>query len=174
METPNRHGSSGKHTDGSEVWKPLYNFPHWQVSNLGRFRKTFIPKLSVDSVGYNRLHLSNKNKQRVVAAHRAVWEAFYGRIPPNLMINHKNGNKLDNRIENLELVTNRQNIEHYKQNLLTYRGEKVSSAKLTEKQVLNIRERYKNGVSPTFLAREFNLSRSTVTRILNRTNWRHI
>lgn len=157
-----------------EIWKPLYNFGRYQISNLGRVRRTEIRKLSVGSTGYTKLHLSQDNKQRSIAVHRAVWETFNDRIPPDRMINHKNGIKTDNRVENLELVTNRENIEHYKQNLLTYRGARVRTAKLTEKDVRHIRVRYKNGVSAIALAKEYKLAKSTITRLLNGRNWRHV
>jgi hypothetical protein len=46
------------------------------------------------------------------AAHRVVWEAFNGPIPGRLEINHKNLDRADNRLENLELLTHRENIQH--------------------------------------------------------------
>lgn len=46
------------------------------------------------------------------SVHRLVWEAFNGPIPGRLEINHKNLNRSDNRLENLELVTHQQNVQH--------------------------------------------------------------
>lgn len=44
--------------------------------------------------------------------HRLVWEAFHGAIPPGFEVNHRNGDKTDNRLENLELVTRSENMAH--------------------------------------------------------------
>jgi hypothetical protein len=44
--------------------------------------------------------------------HRIVWEAFYGEIPGRLEINHKNLNRSDNRLDNLELLTHKENLSH--------------------------------------------------------------
>lgn len=158
----------------NETWKNLYNFSTYQISNTGRVRKTELRKLSIDSVGYHRLHLSRDNHQRVIGVHRAVWESFVGPIPPDKMINHKNGIKTDNRLENLELVTNRENIEHYKNNLLTYRGEKVNTSKLNGNKIRKIREKFENGYSASRLMRDYGVSRTTIQRIVKRKSWRHI
>lgn len=45
-------------------------------------------------------------------AHRMIWESVYGPIPEGLQINHINGDKTDNRLENLDLVTQSENILH--------------------------------------------------------------
>lgn len=155
-------------------WRKLYDFDKYQISDTGEVRRTEIRKLHINEVGYNTLNLSQKNKQRKIAVHRAVWEAFKGRIPPDKMINHINGIKTDNRIENLEVVTNRENIEHYKNHLLTYRGEKVNTSKLNEDTVREIRRRYENGVSSNYLAKDYGLAKSSITRIISRKNWRHV
>ena len=44
--------------------------------------------------------------------HRVIWEAFNGPIPGRLEVNHKNLNRSDNRLENLELLTHRENVQH--------------------------------------------------------------
>lgn len=158
-----------------EVWKNLYNFRNYQISNKGRVVKTETRKLHVNAAGYNSLNLSQDRKQRKIAVHRAVWETFHGkRIPPEKMINHINGIKTDNRIENLELVTNRGNIEHYKSNLLTYRGERVNTAKLKESDVREIRDKYENGVGVNFLAKSYGVSRHAISRVVSRKTWKHM
>jgi hypothetical protein len=79
-------------------------------------------------------------------AHRLVWRALVGPIPPGLVINHKNGCKSDNRPENLELVTYSENTKHaYRIGLMDEHGERNPAAKLSDKDVALIRNMYAGG-----------------------------
>ena len=61
---------------------------------------------------YVRFSPCKDGKYTKVAVHRAMWEAFMGPIPEGMEINHKNLDRADNRLENLELLTHRENIQH--------------------------------------------------------------
>jgi len=173
MEDGQEQSLSGSHTTGTN-WRPLYGYRYWEINDRGDVRKTYYSKKYVDPNGYTYLHISQDGKQRKIALHRAVWEAFESEIPPGLMINHKNGSKTDNRLENLEVVTNRENISHYKNKLLTYKGEKVNTSKLTEDDVRAIRARKKLGVSSRQLAKEYGVYPSTIARVASGRNWKHV
>ena len=67
-------------------------------------------KTSVGSDHYLRVTLCMSGVYRRVAIHRALWEAFVGPIPGRMEINHKNLDRQDNRLENLEILTHQQNI----------------------------------------------------------------
>jgi hypothetical protein len=58
----------------------------------------------------NKGYLHTKIKGKGLKIHRIIWEMHNGAIPKDLVIDHINENKLDNRIENLQLLTNKQNI----------------------------------------------------------------
>jgi hypothetical protein len=63
--------------------------------------------------GYGQVHLGKINgKIRIAYAHRVIWMAAHGLIPANLVINHRNGRRWDNRISNLELTTRSGNVLH--------------------------------------------------------------
>lgn len=62
--------------------------------------------------GYIRCRLSDAHGASECFVHRVIWEAVNGPISPGLEINHINGIKTDNRIENLELVTHAENMVH--------------------------------------------------------------
>jgi hypothetical protein len=62
--------------------------------------------------GYLQVSLCKNAKYTRRAVHRLMWESFNGPIPGRLEINHKNLDRADNRLENLELVTHQQNIQH--------------------------------------------------------------
>jgi len=109
-------------------------------------------------------------------AHRLVWIFFNGEIPDDMQINHKNGIKTDNRPENLELLTVSENTQHA-YNILgkkAARGEKQGSAKLTENEVIEIRNRYKTGETQESIAGDFHISRPQISNVVNRKQWAHV
>jgi hypothetical protein len=116
----------------SEEWRTVEDFPHYEVSSIGRVR-------SIDRVVHKRgqgpaslrgrhlvlivqprktcfyamVNLRDGTSGRVCYVHRLVCTAFHGRPPfPKAHVNHKNGDGTDNRVENLEWVTCSENALH--------------------------------------------------------------
>lgn len=120
----------------------------------------------VTSGGYIQVQRSGQTK---IQAHRLIWESVNGPIPEGMQINHINGIKTDNRIDNLECVTQQENIRHaYENGLINNSGEKHGMAKLKDQQVRNIREA--KGLHRD-IAVSFGVSRSTVTLIKAGKTW---
>lgn len=69
-------------------------------------------KPAIDKDGYLRITLTNNGKRKSYHVHRLVARAFLDNYDNKLQVNHINGIKNDNRIENLEMVTLQQNIKH--------------------------------------------------------------
>lgn len=125
-----------------------------------------------DSSGYRQVYVV---KGKTIQAHRFVWEAIHGPIPPGLFINHINGVKTDNRIENLEMVTHRENVLHaYRTGLASNKGERHSRAKLTNIRVMAIRALAEHGVGQAEIARRTRISRRQVNEVVRRAAWAHI
>lgn len=97
-----------------EVWK-AFREGNYQVSNLGNVKNTKTGKLKTPSKSDNGYlifgHFSNGNRLNVLV-HRAVAECFLGKYPEGCEVNHKDGNKLNNRLTNLEYVTRSENLIH--------------------------------------------------------------
>lgn len=111
-----------------EIWKDI-NFYEglYQISNLGNVRsldrkiciknriwkiKGRMLKLCNDSDGYRVIGLSKDNLRRTHKVHRLVSNAFIENAINKPQVNHINGIKSDNRVENLEWATNKENMKH--------------------------------------------------------------
>jgi len=99
-----------------EIWKELKRFEkRYLISNKGRvYSKCYkrILKTHISSHGYVRCGLYDGSKRYVCVIHRLVMKTFVGES--FLQVNHKDGNKENNSVENLEYVDNRANIIHWR------------------------------------------------------------
>ena len=102
------------------VKHPLYNI---EVNRLGLCRWTKVRKPRVDRYGYARLNVKYGDRIKTLLVHNIVADCFIGLKPEGLTVNHKNGDKLDNRSENLEYMTGKENTTH------AFRGGLVSTCK---------------------------------------------
>lgn len=99
----------------NELWKDIYEFPDYVVSNMGRVkRKTsdIVLKGHAASV-YDQVkikHVSNVYKSKYI--HKLVAAAFLDNYDSKLIVNHKDGNKKNNIVSNLECISQSQNIQH--------------------------------------------------------------
>ena len=108
-----------------------------------------------------------------VLVHRAVWLYFNGRIPKDMQINHKNGDKTDNRVVNLEVVTCSENAKHAIKTGLRVikKGSDCSYSKLTEEDVLKIR---KDTRIHRVIAKEYGVTKNHIGDIKRHRRWKHI
>lgn len=172
-------------TTKPEIWKDIPGFEglyqvssHGRVRSLDTFKKVYrfgvpylrkkkgrILKPVKHTNGYLVVQLGRGNRRFV---HRLVAEAFIENPEHKPAINHKNGIKTDNTVENLEWVTYSENQIHAKRTGLAPTGEAHPQAKLSNKAVLFIKENYKPfhplfGAKP--LAEKFGVDKSTICEI---------
>lgn len=136
------------------------------------------PTISLDKDGYQKVHvyISSLNKRKRLSVHRLVLMAFCPvSKPESLIVNHINGIKTDNRLENLEWCDHAHNIKHaYRAGLRSAKGSKNGQAKLNEDQVRKIKSLLANGAHPKEICNTFKVSVSTIKQIKNGYNWAHI
>lgn len=163
----------------AEEWREIPG-TDYSVSSEGRvishkFGRDRVMKPHKNADGYRQVALSMQDGRKDAMVHRLVAEAFIG-IPPTPahQINHKDGQKQNNRVANLEWVTHKENMQHSFRVLgnKTGRGERHASAKLTEDQVRDIRSRPVVHGSQIRLAREFGVSKSNIWAIRSGETWR--
>ena len=125
---------------------------------------------------YPRVSMRFGGKTHKEMVHRIVARVFLEPRPAGLHVNHKDGNKHNNRPENLEWVTQKQNVHHAwraglsKPNL----GDTHGMAKISETDVYAVRRAYDRGVQLTKIAEVFGLSISHVSAIGKRETWKHL
>ena len=112
--------------NSKEIWKDVIGFEgYYQVSSLGEVRsldrhvngncgsvyvsKGRILKQIEDKLGYQRVNLCKDGEQIMFLVHRLVYEAFNGKIPEGMQVNHIDEDKSNNRLENLNLMTPKEN-----------------------------------------------------------------
>lgn len=152
-----------------QVWSyPKMNGP---AKRVGHWLKPYLH----NGYLYNTLCKNSKYKTRLT--HRLVAETFISNDFNKKEVNHTNGNKLDNRINNLEWVTPSENSQHaYAMGLSRHiglKGEKNPKAKLTDKQVLKIRS-LRGIITEDKLSKKYGVVKSVISAIMLRKSWKHI
>lgn len=170
-----------------EIWKNIKGYKGYQISTHGRvksFRRDKINgkllKLSVHPTGYIYVTLYLGDKPKKHRVHRLVVLNFLEKVLNKNIVNHKDGNKDNNYVENLEWSTISENTQHaYDNNLIKnhLKGEEVFNSKLTEDIVRYIRKNYIKG-SKEFgqraLGRKFGVTHATIQSVLNGKSWAHV
>ena len=166
-----------------EIWKTIKGFENYEVSNCGRlkvnlkFRKyrdyqSKILNPTKDKDGYLRTALTKDNKKFMKTIHRLVAENFIENKQNKTCVNHINGIKADNRVENLEWCTVKENNIHAIKLGLSGQagGEKHHMSKLKEIQVIEIIKN-KNNLTQKELSNFYNISQTQISRIVNKKRW---
>ena len=169
-----------------EEWRVAVEWPAYEVSNLGRVRRcipgmgTAVGRLLsvyLGSNGYLAVTLIRDGRWKPVCIHRLVATAFVpGRTGTRNEVNHMDFDKLNNAPANLEWVTHRENTQYTARHGLNNRGSAVNTAKLTERDVREIRRITK--ALPWMTAKamrpEWRVLTPTLKAVIARRTWQHV
>lgn len=158
-----------------EQWKNVVGFEGiYEVSNHGNVRAIKsgkLKKITIDKTTKRPfLNLWQNNKQFVVRVHKLVMEAFIGKRPEGMECCHNDGNAFNNHLDNLRWDTPKNNYADKIKHGTTNRGERCATAKLTLEQVRAIR---KDDRLQRFIAADYNIAESMISRIKNGVRWQH-
>lgn len=152
-----------------EIWKDIPDFNGlYQVSNLGNVRSLItnrLLKINGDNYGYLQVILYKDKKRITGKVHRLVAKAFIENQYNKPQVNHKDGNKLNNHVSNLEWMTNKENKRHAMDTGVTkmHINTRIGNIKSKGTVILNVQ----NGVyykSPSEACKDYNVNAGTVRR----------
>ena len=166
-----------------EIWKVVPYANKYKVSNFGRLVGVTgkILRTRKNACGYFviNIHTSPEGKLKTYSVHKIVMESFRGERKAGYTINHIDGNKENNRLENLEYVSHLENMRHaFKMGLVpkdNFLGTRNPKCKLSEKDVIRIRRLYSTGrYKQSDLSKIFSVDQTQISCIVLRKSWRHI
>ena len=165
------------------TWIVVPTYPRYSVNAKGEVRgqRGRVLKGCPDKDGYLIGGFQRPGMTRkTVKFHRLVAEAFLGEIPAGMHVNHKNGIKGDNRIDNLEIVTPSQNTKHgfdvlgRKPTPKMHVGTANPNARFNENDVRRIRASVAAGVSQKAIAEQEGVTPTCICSMVARKSWRHV
>lgn len=166
-----------------EEWRDIIGYEGlYQVSNIGRvktmarlhresrpyMKQERLMNPPVNSVGYPQVCLYKDKKGVIQSVHRLVATVFLERKPEHQVINHIDGNKLNNHVDNLEWCTYGHNQAHAIRTGLIriYRGESHYASKVSDAQRLEIHNLCKSGIAQHKVGAMFGIGQQAVSKIV--------
>jgi hypothetical protein len=166
-------------------WRSAIGFPAYEVSECGDLRRASTRtrlRGQINADGYPEYSIQDASgKKRHISAHRLVIEAFVGPSPfDGMEIAHRDGSRLNSHKNNLRWTTRKSNSDDRIMHATTTAGERNGRAKITEKDVVDIRREYRlikrrgSGRTVSELDRKYGLDRSTIINIAKGVSWAHV
>lgn len=160
------------------MWKQIQNLDY-EINPEGTVRKistNYVRKTNKKKDGYIHIGLTKDKKQKYFLLHRLLAITFIPNPDNKLYVNHKDSDRQNNSLSNLEWVTSAENVKHgYESGYASNKGSKNGFSILKEEQVLEIRKRRaEEKLSYQKLAELYNVSYGCIAGIIQRINWKHI
>jgi hypothetical protein len=170
-----------------ENWKPAPGYENlYHVSDFGRVKRLAGCRSRAERIlkpgrmtsGYLFVSLCKGGIPKIHSLHRLVMATFIGPCPEGMEVNHKNGERTDARLENLEYISHRENIIHGHRTLprkpTSLRGDMLPNAVLNESIVREVLARYKAGEIRKDIAVSMGLKRHLVYMVCSRKSWKWV
>lgn len=156
--------------------KTIKEFNNYTVDEAGNVYHLSGRKLGtrVTPKGYVQTWLTQDGETKYRFIHRLVADTFIDKPEGKKEVNHKDGNKLNNHFSNLEWVTREENINHGFDNKLYRSSENSPNAKLTNDNVVVVREMINNNFSLNYIARKYNVNHATIRDIKTGKTWKRL
>jgi hypothetical protein len=153
-----------------EIWKKLELYPLYEVSSHGRIRSIDrkkgldgskqnrsgrLLKPGIDKRGYMKISLDSEHGRKTLKVHRLVASSFFDALENESLyeVNHKDRNKVNNHIENLEWVSPSENVEHYAREVRARIFAADNPANFNQKLYLSEVEAIVEGISDGFTSK---------------------
>jgi len=122
---------------------------------------------SLDATGYRVLRFSQGKRNSAIGCreHRAFWTFMKGTIPPDKVINHINGDKTDNHIENLEVLSHRENVIHGRKSANYSPTGRRRGGKLSDQDIIEIRAAALAGINQAVIGDAYSVGSRMVSQI---------
>lgn len=176
-----------------EIWKDIIGYEgYYKVSNFGRVKSIYamgglILKQRKQNSGYLIVHLYKEKTREAKTVHRLVSKAFIPNPENKPHVNHLDGDKSNNKLDNLDWCTQSENIKHaYKYGITkrtkewnkkigdSQRGENSGSNILSKDDVIRIKEMIKKGLGDTEISKIIECGKSTIWNIRVGNSWVHV
>lgn len=157
------YGSTGSVFFEGILYKELKNYKHVYVSNSAEFIRITVYGVKKYTINGNHTYAQITIGKITKSVHRLVAETFVDNPKKLPCVNHKNGDKQDNRAENLEWMTFSENIKHSYDVL----KRTPPHTKLNTEDIIKILNLYNNNVSPEVISNSFDVSIHVIRDILN-------
>lgn len=145
--------------------------PDGQVMNFltGKILK---PCLNIDGYSMVNVHFGPEKRRRCAMLHRLVTETYlnhFSNIQNIFEVNHIDGNKSNNNLENLEWVTRKENLDHAQKNRLfkSFKNELNGNSKLKNSDIKDLKELKSLGFKVKDIAKSYNITDIYLSKILN-------
>lgn len=160
----------------TETWRPIPGWPTYSVSSFGYIKGKRVGVLQPALThGYHHVTLSEDGYRESVRVARIVALAFLGSPPePDWIIAHKDGDRTNNKVGNLRWTNQIDNRADDVRNGTRCIGSSIGNSKLTEDQVVEIKERLRCREKQIDIAKDYGVSNHTICLINKGKIWRHV
>ncbi len=160
--------------------KKHFDYPNYLIYSDGRIfslKYNKFLKKAIDKYGYFKIMVVNNKNRKYTTFHRIIAETFIPNPENKPQVNHKNGIKTDNRVENLEWVTLKENIQHSIDNKLKSnfpKGSDMWNSKITDEEIKFIRRLSLMNMRQIDIVNIVGFNRNLIYKVVNNLSYKNV